>query len=84
MKKVTENDDLRIISKSIKKLSKLDEQVRKIHRAQKAEVETINAIMKRYCDDREIKERMAKNDEATKLLLQAKELFANLRSLLKH
>ena len=83
MKKVTEND-LRIISKSIKKLSKLDKQVRKIHKAQKDEVETINDIMKRYCDDREIKERMAKNDEATKLLLQAKELFANLRSLLKH
>ena len=83
MKKVTENDDLRIISGSIKKLLQLDEQERKIHRAQKAEIETINTIMKRYCDDRKIKEKMAKNDQATKILREAKELISKLRVILK-
>lgn len=83
MNKKTEDDDLRIISGSIKKLLQLDEQERKIQKAQKKEIETIHSVMDRL-DDRGINGKIAKNEEATMLLQQAKELFANLRSLLKH
>ena len=81
--KKTENDELRIITGSIRKLQKLDEQEKKIHRAQKNEIETIQSIMKRYCDDRGIRQKLAKNEEATILLQQAKELITSLRKLLK-
>ena len=80
--KKTENDDLRIISGSIKKLLQLDEQERKIQKAQKKEIETIHSVMDRL-DDRGINGKIAKNEEATMLLQQAKVLFSTLRTLLR-
>ena len=75
-------NDLKIISKAIKNLSLLDDQERKIHRAQKSEIETIQNVMDRFCDDRDLQERLAKDQEAIKLLQEAKEAIATLRKLL--
>ena len=75
-------DDLKIIAKAIKNLSLLDDQERKIHRAQKSEIETIQNVMNRFCDDRNVQERLAEDKEAIKLLREAKEAIATLRKLL--
>jgi len=76
-----ENDDLRIINESIQKLLELDEQERKIHKAQKSKIDTIQSVLDRYCSNRNIKEKMAKNEEASALLRQAKKLISKLRTL---
>jgi hypothetical protein len=81
--KKTKKNDLRIITNSIQKLLKLDEQERKIHKAQKSEIETIQSVMSRYCDDRDVKAKLAKDEEAAMLLQQAKDLITALRILLK-
>jgi hypothetical protein len=82
-RKPTENDDLRIISSSFQKLLQLEEQERKIHRAQRKEIGIIKNVMDRFCDDRDIREKIAKDEEASTLLQQAKDLISELRTLLK-
>ena len=77
------DSDLEIIGKSLKKLLELDEQERKIHRMQKKEIETIQNVMDRYFDDKALKEKLAKNEEASALLQKAKSLIADLRLLLR-
>ncbi len=81
--KKTKKNDLRIITNSIQKLLKLDEQERKIHKAQKSEIDTIQSVMSRYCDDRNIKAKLAKDEKVTMLLQQAKSLIATLRTLIR-
>ena len=56
-KKGAEDDELRIISSSFQKLLQLDEQERKIHRAQRKEIGTIKNVMDRLCDDKDIREK---------------------------
>ena len=80
--KKIKSDELRIINSSIKKLLKLEEQEKKIHRAQKKELDTIQNVWNRYCDDKNLKEKVAKNKEACNLLEQAKILISELRNLL--
>ena len=82
-KKGTDDDELRIISSSFQKLLKLEEQERKIHRAQRKEIGIIKNVMDRFCDDRDIREKIAKDEEASTLLQQAKDLISELRTLLK-
>lgn len=82
-KKRTENDELRIISSSFQKLLQLDEQERKIHRAQRKEIGTIKNVMDRLCDDKDIKERMAKDEELSILLQQARDLISSIRTLIR-
>lgn len=82
-RKPTENDDLRIISSSFQKLLQLEEQERKIHRAQRKEIGIIKNVMDRFCDDRDIREKIAKDEETSTLLQQAKDLISELRTLLK-
>ena len=82
-KKRTENDELRIISSSFQKLLQLDEQERKIHRAQRKEIGTIKNVMDRLCDDKDIKERMAKDEELSMLLQNAIDLISSIRTLIR-
>ena len=83
IRKGTEDDELKIISSSFQRLLELDEKEKKIHRAQRKEIGTIKNVMDRLCDDRDIREKIAKNEEVSSLLLQAKDLISTLRSLLK-
>ena len=83
IRKEIEDDELKIISCSFQRLLDLDEKEKKIHRAQKKEIGNIKSIMDRLCDDKDIKEKIAKNEEVSSLLLQAKDLISTLRSLLK-
>lgn len=83
IRKGIEDDELKIISCSFQRLLDLDEKEKKIHRAQKKEIGNIKSIMDRLCDDKDIKEKIAKNEEVSSLLLQAKDLISTLRSLLK-
>ena len=82
-RKPTENDDLRIISSSFQKLLQLEEQERKIHRAQRKEIGTIKNVMDRLCDDKDIREKMTKDEEISSLLQQAKELISSIRTLIR-
>lgn len=82
-KKGAEDDELRIISRSFQKLLQLDEQERKIHRAQRKEIGTIKNVMDRLCDDKDIRERMAKDEEIFDSLQQAKKLISKIRTLLR-
>ena len=82
-RKPTENDDLRIISSSFQKLLQLDEQERKIHRAQRKEIGTIKNVMDRLCDDKDIREKMTKDEEISTLLQQARELISAIRTLIR-
>ena len=81
--KATENDDLRIVTSSFQKLLELSEKEKRIHRAQKKEIGNIKNVMDRFCDDRDIREKIAKDEEASTLLQQAKDLISELRTLLK-
>lgn len=81
--KKIKSDELRIISRSFQKLLQLDEQERKIHRAQRKEIGTIKNVMDRLCDDKDIKERMAKDEEISDSLQQAKKLISKIRTLLR-
>lgn len=82
-KKRTENDELRIISSSFQKLLQLDEQERKIHRAQRKEIGNIKNVMDRLCDDKDIKEKMAKDEELSILLQKAIDLISSIRTLIR-
>ena len=83
MKKITENDDLRIVTSSFQKLLELSEKERRIHRAQKKEIGTIKSVMDRFCDDKDIKEKMAKDKEAAMLLQQAKDIISLIRKIIR-
>ena len=83
MKKITENDDLRIVTSSFQKLLELSEKERRIHRAQKKEIGTIKSVMDRFCDDKDIKEKMAKDEEAAMLLQQAKDIISLIRKIIR-
>jgi hypothetical protein len=52
-------------------------------KAQKSEIDTIQSVMSRYCDDRNIKAKLAKDEKVTMLLQQAKSLIATLRTLIR-
>jgi len=82
MKKNPKKNDLKIISRAIQNLLRLDNQERKIHRAQKNEIETIQNVMNRFCDDRNLQKRLAKNKEAMKLIQEARSTIAALQELL--
>ncbi len=82
-KKGTDDDELRIISSSFQKLLQLDEQERKIHRAQRKEIGTIKNVMDRLCDDKDIREKMAKDEELFILLQQARDLISSIRTLIR-
>lgn len=82
-KKGAEDDELRIISSSFQKLLQLDEQERKIHRAQRKEIGTIKNVMDRLCDDKDIREKMAKDEELSILLQQARDLISSIRTLIR-
>ena len=82
-KRGAEDDELRIISSSFQKLLQLDEQERKIHRAQRKEIGTIKNVMDRLCDDKDIREKMAKDEELSILLQQARDLISSIRTLIR-
>ena len=82
-KKRTTDDELRIISSSFQKLLQLEEQERKIHRAQRKEIGTIKNVMDRLCDDKDIREKMTKDEEISTLLQQARELISAIRTLIR-
>ena len=82
-KKRTADDELRIISCSFQKLLELDEQERKIHRAQRKEIGIIKNIMDRFCDDKDIRQKLAKDKEVTLLLQQAITLISSIRTLIR-
>ena len=82
-KKGTADDELRIISSSLQKLLQLEEKERNIHRAQQKEIGAIKNVMDRLCDDKDIKERMTKDEEISNSLQQAKKLISKIRTLLR-
>lgn len=75
--------NLKIINRSLQKLLDLDVQERKIHRAQKKELEKIQNIMSRCYDDRDLQEKLEKDREAYNLLSQVKKSINSLRQLLR-
>ena len=79
----TKKDDLKIIQNSLKTLSELEEQEKRICRARKGEVEKIQTVLKRYCDDRGLREKMARSEEVSSIIHQATDLIATLRVLIK-
>jgi hypothetical protein len=74
-KKKQKKDDLTIMRDSINR-------VLKMRRAEKNEIETILTIMKRFSNDRSIKQTLANHEKATEQLQEAKDLITSVRRLL--
>ena len=79
----TDKNDLRIIASSFQTLLELSEAGKKIHKAEKREVEKATDIMKRFCDSKDIEEKMEQDKKIATVILQIKDLLSTLRSLLK-
>jgi hypothetical protein len=82
-KKVTADDELRSISRSLQKLLKLEKDERNIHRAQQKKIGEIQNVVDRLCDDKDIREKMEKDKEIFTLIQQTKNLISTIRTLLR-
>ena len=78
----SESDELRIIARLIKELSRLDEQEKKIRKAEKTKVKAIQDVLDRLC--LKLEERTEKDNEISSLLRNLQETTSTLRTLLRH
>ena len=79
-KKTNEDDDFRIISRLIKELSRLDEQEKKIRKAEKNKIKAIQEVLDRI--NSEFEEKAEENENISILLQELHELVSKLRKLL--
>ena len=80
-KQKTKKDYVRIITNQVEKLSVLQERKKAISDSQKNIIDKINSELNRFCDDRDMKQQAAKDEEVATLLKSAKELVSKLRTL---
>lgn len=76
-----QKDELKILSELIRDLSRLDEQEKKIRKAEKTKIDAIKNVVGRLC--MKLEERAEKSNEISSLLQKLQETVSTLRTLLR-
>ena len=76
-----QKDELKILSELIRDLSRLDEQEKKIRKAEKTKIDAIKNVVGRLC--MKLEERAEKSAESSSLLQKLQETVSTLRTLLR-
>jgi hypothetical protein len=76
-----ENDELRILTELIRDLSRLDEQEKKIRKAERTKAQAIQNVLDRLC--MKLEERAENDEEISSLLQTLQKTTSSLKSLLK-
>ncbi len=76
-----ENDELRILTELIRDLSRLDEQEKKIRKAERTKTQAIQNVLDRLC--MKLEERAENDEEISSLLQTLQKTTSSLKSLLK-
>lgn len=82
-KEKNNKDEFRILATAYKKLVRLSDQAKKIHDAQMHEIDVIQSVVGRICDDRGVKQKAERDKKIFELLQANKDLISSLRSLLR-